>query len=163
MFFLVFPGFRIPEGSSPYVTGTYLEWWDSNVGAWVTIRNDVGRCYKEMAGGTDMRHVRFLCQEHEVVLTSLERQGREGEGQPKEKEKRTSAFVNEQRGDDNSHHTRARRTLGFIAEPGNRCQNRQRTSTFDNGKQDEYGGHRTDARQAPHLGKQKEGQLHETG
>jgi len=58
---------------TPYVTATYIEWWDSNVGAWVTIRNDVGHHYKEMAGGTEMCHVRFLCQEHEVVVTSLER------------------------------------------------------------------------------------------
>ena len=58
---------------TPYVTATYHERWDSNVGAWVTIRNDVGRRYKEMAGGTDTRHVRFLCQEHEVVPTSPER------------------------------------------------------------------------------------------
>ena len=91
----------------------------------MTIRNDVGRCYKEMAGGTEMRHVRFLCQEHRVVPTSPKRRGREGEGQPKEKEKQMSTSVNEQQGDDNSHCTRARRTSGFIAEPGNHCPNGQ--------------------------------------
>ena len=58
---------------TPYITATYLEWWDSNVGAWVTIRNDVGHCYKEMAGRTEMCHIRFSCQEHEVVPTLLER------------------------------------------------------------------------------------------
>ena len=34
---------------------------------------------------------------------------------------------------------------------------------FVNEKQDDYGGHRTDARQASSLVKQKGGQLHETG
>ena len=108
-------------------------------------------------------HIRFLCQEHKVVPTSLERWGREGEGQPKEKEKRTSAFVNEQWGDDNSHCMRARRTLGFIAEPGNRCPNGQWTSTFVNGKQDDYRSHCTSVRRAPSLIKQGKGQLGETG
>ena len=44
---------RNTRGRVKTFTATYLEQWDSNVGAWVTMKNDVGCRYKEMAGRTD--------------------------------------------------------------------------------------------------------------
>ena len=58
------------------------------------------------------------------------------------RKKRASAFVDEQRGDDNSRRTRAQQTSRFVTEPGNRCQNGQRTSTFINKKQSNDESHR---------------------